>query len=66
MSTGQLRVFAERSEALGADGDAGRFSIRDDCGLLDVRPPNPVGPTLGVADVVAELKSLVADFALCH
>ncbi len=61
-----LGFLAHDADALGAHVLANHVSIFQNPDALDVRLEHPVGPTVGVADIVPKQRGLATNFTLCH
>jgi hypothetical protein len=62
----RLCFLAQCLKTLGAHLNNSWLTVFNDCGLLDVRQPLPIDRHFGMADMMTELRPLVAHFALCH
>jgi len=58
--------LVQGAEAARAHVHALFYAIHNDGDLLDIRSPTPVGPALGVADIMSKLRALAANFAFSH
>jgi hypothetical protein len=59
-------LLAERLEAGRADVDLARLALEIDRVFLDVRLERPVGRSLGMADIVSEIRAFTANLTFGH
>ena len=59
-------LYLAGAKAFRADIHLLGLAVYLDRDLLDIGIPNPVGSSVGVADVISEMSALAANFTLCH